>query len=248
MAENIKLKDYFGVNLAELLAEKITHIYPDFNSRNFITNVKNNYKPLELKARTSLIAESLQKNLPEYKKAIQILINIMGEPNPHETGMFKNYYWLMPVSDFIIKYGTEHEKESIKAIYELTQRCTGEYAIRPFITNNPEKLIKIMHKWSLDKSFHVRRLATEGLRPKLPWAPKLEVFIANYKPVFEILENLKEDKIKFVKKSVANNLNDYLKVNEPAANKLLKQWQKSSNPDTIWICKHATRNLRKLNK
>ncbi len=84
-------------------------------------------------------------------------------------------------------------------------------------------------------------MASEGPRPKLPWAPKLDTLVENPKPIFELLEWLKEDPVKFVQKSVANHLADYLKVNPDPAIQLLKQWNKSDHPHTKWIIKHAIR-------
>lgn len=101
-----------------------------------------------------------------------------------------------------------------------------------------------MKKWSKSKNFHLRRLASEGLRPKLPWSKKLEVFIDKPAPVFDILANLMEDDIKFVKKSVANNITDYLKVNREEAVEFIKKYQKSANKNTKWIIKHATRKIK----
>ncbi len=239
------LKDYFGVNLASRLADEIIHVYPEFPAKEFVKMVCKSYTPLELKDRVKLIAASLAIHLPgEYPKAIQILTQTFGEPNPKETGMFTHYHWLMPVGQFIEDNGLSHPELSLKAIYELTQRNTGEYAIRQFIMKYPELCIEYMTRWSVDKSFHVRRLSSEGLRPKLPWAPKLDLFIKDYKPVFNILNNLKEDQLKFVQKSVANNLNDYLKVNYDPTIKLLDKWSKSKNANTQWIVKHAKRNLK----
>ena len=94
------------------------------------------------------------------------------------------------------------------------------------------------------KNFHVRRLASEGSRPKLPWSTKLDVFIDNPEPVFKILENLMEDDVKFVQKSVANNLTDYLKVNKTAAVDFMNNFINSDNKNTQWIIKHATRKIK----
>ena len=96
-------------------------------------------------------------------------------------------------------------------------------------------------KWAKSKNFHLRRLASEGLRPKLPWAPKLDVWNDNPKPIFEILEILKEDEVKFVKKSVANHVRDWVKVNPKDATKVINRWSKSKNEHTQWILKHAQR-------
>lgn len=151
------------------------------------------------------------------------------------------FYWLMPAAKFVEKYGLDHYDVSIQAIGEITKRNTGEYAIRPFILQYPEQTLAVMKQWAKSNNFHLRRLATEGLRPKLPWAAKLELFIENPSPVFEILELLKEDPVHFVKKSVGNHITDYLKVNTAAANQLILHWQQSENEHTQWIIKHATR-------
>jgi 3-methyladenine DNA glycosylase AlkC len=244
MRQGIKLKEYFGENLAELLANKITKVHKKFPQKDFVEYVTQDYQKLELKDRVNLISKSLKIHLPNnYANAIDILLQIFGEPNPNETGMFSSYSWLLPVSAYIENYGLEDFDLSMQIIYELTQRCTGEFAVRPFIRKYPTSSLVYFSKWSLDNNFHVRRLASEALRPKLPWAKKLDLFIDNYQPVFNILENLKEDPIKFVQKSVANNLNDYLKVNFLPTMKLLADWGETDNVHTLWIIKHAKRNL-----
>jgi 3-methyladenine DNA glycosylase AlkC len=168
-------------------------------------------------------------------------MHILGPENPEETGMFKNFYWLMPVGKFVETYGLDHFSVSIKAIEEITKRNTGEYAIRPFAKKYPEKTLLICKKWAESKNFHLRRLASEGLRPKLPWAQKLDVWKDNPAPIFDILELLKEDNVKFVKKSVANHLRDWIKVNPVEAQKIVRRWSKSKNEHTQWILKHAQR-------
>jgi 3-methyladenine DNA glycosylase AlkC len=106
----------------------------------------------------------------------------------------------------------------------------------------------LMLQWSLDSNVHVRRLSSEGLRPRLPWAKKLEQFVSDPGPILPILENLKEDESLFVKKSVANNINDILKDNYDIGIRLLKRWSRSQNTNTRWIIKHALRNeLKKVN-
>jgi len=101
-----------------------------------------------------------------------------------------------------------------------------------------------MKAWVKSKNFHLRRLASEGLRPKLPWALKLDLFVDNPKPVFDILEILKTEQIKFVKKSIANNLTDYIKLNPKPTFELIKTWKKTGNEHTEWIINYATRKLK----
>ncbi len=245
MPENKSITHYFGDNLAELLAEKIKLVYKDFDSETYIKNIQKKCVNLNYTKRIELHAEELNQTLPNsYTKSIQILTQILGEENPNETGMFKEFYWIMPIGKFIEKYGLDNFDISIKAIEEITKRNTGEYAIRAFIRKYPEKTVNVMQQWSTSNNFHLRRLASEGLRPKLPWAKKLNLFIEDLKPVFQILENLMEDDVKFVKKSVANHLTDYLKVNKKEAVAFIKKYQNSKNTNTQWIIKYATRKIK----
>lgn len=237
-----KPTDYFGSDLAILLAQKITAVYPKFDGKRFIRQVQADYLDLSLTGRVELIADCLEDALPaSYPKAVKMLVAIMGPENPNETGMFKEYYWLMPVGKFIEKYGLDHYDTSIHAISELTRRNTGEYAIRPFIRRYPEQVLAQKAVWAKSDNFHLRRLASEGLRPKLPWSPKLDLFIANPKPVFSILSMMKTEPVKFVQKSIANNLTDYIKVNPDPTYKLLDTWKKSTNVNTQWMVWYATR-------
>ncbi len=235
------ITQYFGDNLAKLLAKKI-ELVKDFDSKTYIENIREKCLDLGYTKRIELHAEELFKLLPKsYPEAVSILLQILGEENPNETGMFKEFYWIMPIAKFVEKYGLDNFDISMKAIEEITKRNTGEYAIRPFIRKYPQRTVARMFGWSQSANFHLRRLASEGLRPKLPWATKLDTFIQDPKPVFQILDNLMEDEVKFVKKSVANNLRDYLKVNKEAALKFIEKYQSSENKNTQWIIKHATR-------
>ena len=235
----------FGESLALLLAEKISSVYKKFDAKGFVLSVKKEVEGKTYTQRVEAIADILKEYLPEnYTDALAILMQILGPENQEETGMFTNFYWLMPVGKFIEKYGLNNFSESIHAIEEVTKRNTGEYAIRPFIRKYPQKTIKIMQKWSKSKNFHLRRLASEGSRPKLPWSTKLDVFIDNPEPVFMILGNLMEDDVKFVQKSVANNITDYLKVNNSVAVEFIKKHQKSDNKNTQWIIKYAARKIK----
>lgn len=237
--------DYFGVNLALVLADKISSVHKDLDKKKFTTDVKQNCEEKSLTQRVEFIADCLKLQLPyDYEKAIAILTKIMGKENPNETGMFREFYWLMPVGKFIEKYGLEHYDISINAIQELTKRNTGEYAIRPYIRQYPTQTLKQIKLWAKSGNFHLRRLASEGLRPKLPWAAKLDLFIDNPKPVFQILDILKTEHIKFVKKSIANNLTDYIKVNPQPTFELIDKWKSIDNEHTQWIINYATRKLK----
>ncbi len=244
MADEKGITQYFGANLAELLSNKILEIYPDFNPHDYVRAIRLSCEPLGYTQRIELHADQLHHFLPnDYPKAIEILIGLLGEENPNETGMFTVFYWIMPIGKFVEKYGLQDFELSMYAIEEITKRNTGEYAIRPFIRQFPIETLQRIALWAKSDNFHLRRLACEGLRPKLPWATKLDTFIQNPQPVFDILEMLKEDQVMFVKKSVANHLTDWLKVNKEPAVELINTWRLSDNKDTQWIVKRATRKF-----
>ncbi|MFK8295566.1 MULTISPECIES: DNA alkylation repair protein [Capnocytophaga] len=244
MGTNYSITEKFGANLAELLAEKINRVYPDFNSKNFIKDTENKVIGQTYTQRIITIADLLKNYLSaDYKEALRVLLSILGEENPNQTGMFTHYYWILPIGKFVERYGINHFTLSMNAIEEITKRNTGEYAVRPFIRKYPEKSLEIIEKWAKSPNFHLRRLASEGLRPKLPWASKLDTFVENPAPVFQILELLKDDEIMFVKKSVANHLTDWLKVNKEAVLPLIHRWKTFENPHTQWIIKRATRKF-----
>lgn len=245
MEEKIKIWDLFWLNLVELLTEKILKVDKNFKKEIFYDFVRNDYKDKTLTGRTELIADWLKKSLgDDYKKNIWILVQIMWPENQKETWMFKEFYWLWPIWKYIEKYWLEDFEVSIKAIEELTKRNTWEFAIRPFLHKYPEKTLKIMKTWAFSDNFHLRRLASEWLRPKLPWAKKMDIFLENEAPVFEILDILKDDKIKFVMKSVWNNLADYLKLEKEKTLKFLDSWEKDATDSRKWIIKHAKRKLK----
>ena len=235
---------YFGTNLAEILSKKIQKVHKDFPSEEYIAAIDQKCGTLGYTQRIKLHAEILRDLLPiDFVESSEILVSILGAENPEETGMFTNYYWVMPIGKYVEVYGHDHFDQSMHAIEEITKRNTGEYAIRPFIRLYPDKTLSKMTAWAKSTNFHLRRLSSEGLRPKLPWATKLDTFIEQPERVFDILEILKEDEVMFVKKSVANHLIDWLKVNRQPTTNLLKEWRESGNRHTQWIVKRATRKI-----
>jgi len=238
-----KLKYWFDKDLAILLSGKIQKNYDSFDSQEFIQKISDGTSDLELKDRVEFITDKLKEKLPgDYKGAIHILTKMLGPENEKETGMFTEGYWIMPIAKYVEKYGLDNFETSINAIKEITKRNTGEYCIRPFIDKYPEKTLAVMRKWSKDKNVHVRRLSSEGLRPRLPWARKFDSFIENPQPILGILDNLKDDDSKFVQKSVGNNLNDILKDNYQTGINILKIWSTDATRNRKWIIRHALRN------
>lgn len=240
------LKLWFDDDLARFLAHKLIAVYSEFNASSFIENISSKIDTLELKDRVEVFADALYVELShDYSKGIEILLKILGPENEHETGMFKEFYWIMPIAKYVEKYGLEDLECSIYAMEEITKRNTSEYTIRPFLVRYPEKMINQMKEWSTSENKHIRRLASEGGRPRLPWAQKLDQFIDDPTPLLPILRNLKNDPSKYVQKSVANCLNDILKDNPDIAKDEIESWLPSTNKNCRWIIQHAIRSLRK---
>jgi len=241
-----QLKLWFDQELAKMLADKLLKVDKTFKQKKFIQDVTKQVDALELKDRVEVIADGLEECLTgTYTQKLKKLHKILGPENKEETGMFTNFYWIMPIAKFVEKYGLDHFEESMHAIEEITKRNTGEYTIRPFIEKYPKETIKKMKNWSKHQNKHVRRLASEGGRPRLPWARKLDRFILNPKPLIPILNSLKDDTSKYVQKSVANCLNDIVKDNPEIAKTILEKWNHKPTSERKWIIKHALRNLRK---
>ena len=149
MGTTFSITEKFGKELAELLAEKISMTFAQFPNEDFINDVDYSVIGKSYTQRIDTIADLLRKHLPEnYPKALSVLMQILGEPNPNETGMFTYYYWLMPVGKFVEKFGLQDLEISLKAIEEITKRNTGEYAVRPFIRKYPNELLSKMKEWA----------------------------------------------------------------------------------------------------
>lgn len=191
---------------------------------------------LELKARCRKISMSLGMYLPEdYKEALSILEKSV-------TGFYFAFFF----PDFVEVYGQDdiNWDLSISALERNTEYWSSEFAVRAFIIKDEERMMAQMRKWSKHKSEHVRRLASEGCRPQLPWGQAISKFKKDPTPVLPILEQLKTDTSTYVQKSVANNLNDISKTHPDLVISIAKDWY-GKNKSTNWIVKHGCRTLLK---
>lgn len=242
----LKFKDYYGVELAHDLARRIAAVYPGFDGAAFVGYVAARVDTLELKGRVAVLAAGLREYLPAaYSEALDILCGLLGPEHTPEQGMFTHGYHLMPVAYFVEVYGLDDFAASLAALNAITRRHTAEFAIRPFLVRYPEQTLGVLREWVHDSSPHVRRLVSEGTRPRLPWATRLTAFIADPSPVLALLEHLKADPSPYVQKSVANNLNDIQKDHPALVLATLTRWQTDASEATRWIIRHALRNLVK---
>ena len=207
-----KLKDYYDVPYLEELAAKISAVMSEFNEKIFFELTKSTVESLEFNQRQELIAKALYEAFTvDYKQVLIIFKKILGKELRGNSGAFTEGWWLWPFGKYVEMYGDEYFEESIDFSKELTKRFTSEYCMRPLIKKYPEKSLEILKGWSKDEHERVRRLSSECLRIRLPWAKKLFTALEYFDEYFEILSNLKDDKDKYIQKSVANNLNDLYK-------------------------------------
>jgi len=152
---------------------------------------------------------------------------------------------IMPVADYVAEAGLNDVKTSLKTLRQLTMRFSAEFAIRPFIVDAPDETLQTILNWTKDENFHVRRLASEGCRPRLPWGIRLKSLVDDPAPIMPILENLKDDPEEYVRRSVANNVNDIAKDHPDFVAKLATNWLKSPSSNRQRLVKHACRSLIK---
>lgn len=240
-----KLKDYYDIDCAKLWASKLSTVHKSFDSKGFISFLKKSLEDKEFLARQDVLVEAFQAYLgADYSKNIKTFSQLLGPKLEKSEGMFTEGWWLWPVGRYVEKNALQNASTSLDFIYELTQRFTGEFAIRPLIASDPKKTLKVMEKWSRDKSVHVRRLSSEGLRTRLPWAAKSFAALEDYSLFKKILTNLKDDPEKFVQKSVGNNINDLFKDHPDKAWEIIREWEEASpSKHTLWIIKHGKRSL-----
>ncbi|MCL2354855.1 MAG: DNA alkylation repair protein [Oscillospiraceae bacterium] len=237
--------------MAELLKNKLNHetvrefaliiksAHSSFQVEEFLKSVLDNgWENLELKARGRKITMNLGEYLPkDYVTAISIIDKVVAKCD---------FFFCIIFPDFVEVYGQDEENWdlSMKALELYTQYSTSEWAVRPFIMNHEKKMMAQMYKWSKHENEDVRRLASEGCRPLLPWSMVLTNFKKDPTPILPILEQLKADPSLYVRKSVANNLNDISKTHPDLVVKIAKDWY-GENEHTNWIVKHGCRTLLK---
>ncbi|WP_212004763.1 DNA alkylation repair protein [Chitinophaga sp. HK235] len=208
-----------------------------FNAAAFLKDVTEKLESRELNARLRHTSLMLGKHLPQnFSKATDILFR--AAPS------LKTGYTALVLPDFVALYGKAHFDRSMEALKYFTTLGSAEFAIREFLKEDFTRTLKVMHQWAKDDDHHVRRLASEGSRPRLPWSFKLDAIIKDPSLTRGILEALKADESQYVRKSVANHLNDISKDNSSYMLQLVKGWD-ADHPHTGWIIKHASRTLIK---
>lgn len=244
------LKDQlFNKNTLSLLSEGLSAANTRFNRRAFEKAVLSEFPHLELKQRIDHIVNVLADFLPnDFNAAQNILRNALPAPlDPTLTDNdFGQFIWVVP-GEYVARHGCRepHLATALDFLALSTQRFSAEYAIRHFLNAFPKQTLTFLTHCTEHEHYHVRRLASEGTRPLLPWAARVNLPL---KPVFRILDNLHHDPTRYVTRSVANALNDYSKIEPKSVIKKIAQWEKQKKQDSaehLWMKKHALRTLIK---
>lgn len=205
------LKDMFGL---EVVAEIASTLPVDQAA--FVADVRPGFEERGLMDRARHVASVMHEHLdPDPQRAVEQVNTAIGTT---PRGFFYN-----PHSFFIADYGLPAYEQSMAAMYRLTQVFSSEFCIRPFIVQHPQTMTRL-REWTSDPSEHVRRLVSEGTRPRLPWATQLPQFRADPEPVIDLLELLKDDPSDYVQRSVGNNLNDISKDHPQRALEVAAGW------------------------
>jgi len=258
------LKNVLGQETVACLAHNIKTVYSVFDSKGFTQTVVPQLEGLEFKARGYCIADAMKAFLPDnYTQAINILLASLTPVNDGTEDLGLAVMFYQPHGSFIERYGLDKQYNggknpfniSMQAQYEITQRFTAEFSIRPFLIQQQKKTLAVLQKWITDPNPHVRRLCSEGARPRLPWAQRIPAFVKDPSPILPILEALKNDPELYVRRSVANSLGDIAKDHPQLVFDICESWLEGSakqsanregaTKEVKWLIRHALRHPAK---
>ena len=246
-------KNLLNAGLVNDAALQLARHAAGFDHRRFVAQATQGLEALEMKARAMQIADALEATLPvRFADAADVLEAALA---PAETGDAMAQLsglqaglrgWILwPVGEFVARRGLAEPERALQALHAMTQRFTAEFAIRPFIVAHPALVFDTLARWASDPSHHVRRLVSEGSRPRLPWGLQLKTLIRDPSPTLPLLQALQDDPSEYVRRSVANHLNDIAK-DHPAR---VAQWLHEHLPDAPAerhaLLRHASRTLIK---
>jgi 3-methyladenine DNA glycosylase AlkC len=238
------LKDLYSPTFYDRLSSSFSKTIPSFNSKQFIDRIfDESFEEKELLERMRHTTTVLHSFLPEdFAETVPLLKEIIQALRDDQFP--DDRFEMIFLADYIERYGINHFEESVEALEFVTQFVSCEFAVRPFLLRYRHRMMEQMVRWSLHKSAQVRRLSSEGSRPRLPWAIALPHLKQDPTPILPILENLKTDPSESVRRSVANNLNDISKDHPDVVIEIAKRW-KGISRETDKIIKHGCRTLLK---
>jgi 3-methyladenine DNA glycosylase AlkC len=252
--KGVPLKDLLGLEAIDCLAHNILLAYSQFDAKSFRELALSGLEPLGIMERGQHLAKALRQNLPaKYSTAIEIILASLTAPLTRTEDNGLAIFFYLPHTSFVAMFGLDSAENggddpfetSMNAQYELTQRFSAEFSIRPFLIQQQQRTLDRLLHWTTDPNPHVRRLCSEGTRPRLPWGVRIPAFITNPESVFPILEALKCDESLYVRRSVANHLGDIAKDHPEKVFEICDRWLNIATPEVKWLIRHALRHPAK---
>lgn len=219
------LRDLIDRAVVDDLGRRIAAAAPSFDRRRFGRRAMRGLDALPLMARSAQIADALSEALPaDFAAACAIVVEAMGDPGPADPAGGSTELRHMPCLDFVARHGLSSPEAALPALAAMTRHFSAEFAIRPFIVHHRRLAWPAIEAWAADPDWRLRRLASEGTRPRLPWGTRLKALIDDPAPVIALLDGLHDDRIEIVRRSVANNLNDIAKDHPALAVATAARW------------------------
>jgi 3-methyladenine DNA glycosylase AlkC len=245
-------KNAINTEVIHNIAGHCQRVWADFPQQSFIAAASEGLDSLELKARIRHVASALAGALPaDFDKAASILEQTLapvgldtplGELKTSSLGLAGWATW--PLCEYVAEQGQQHPQRALACLCELTQRSTAEFAIRPFLRDQPALCYAQLQQWLNHPSSHVRRWVSEGSRPRLPWGLRLTALVQDPSPNLPLLNALVNDPSSYVRRSVANHLNDISKDHPDIAVQLASQWLREyPGEPTRQLVRHGLRGL-----
>ncbi|MFY9511832.1 MAG: DNA alkylation repair protein [Rubrivivax sp.] len=224
----------------EATATRLHAAWPAFDTQRFVQLAADGLDGLEMKARALQICSALESTLPtHFEQAATVLEHTLRGDDALEGWM------LWPVGEFVARRGLATPARGLQVLHALTQRFTAEFAIRPFLVEHPQLTLATLARWAHDGSEHVRRLVSEGSRPRLPWGLRLKALVDDPQPTLPLLLALQDDPSAYVRRSVANHLNDIAKDHPGLVAEWLETHLPGAAPERRRLLRHASRTLIK---
>lgn len=251
-------KNLINAGTVQRAGQHLQRVWPAFDRSGFEQRAAHGLDALEFKARAMQLANALQATLPadfgdaasvlEASLAPPIPLDAQGEPAglsdaQSELGLSGWVVWSM--GEFVARQGMVDVPRALRCLHALTQRFSAEFAIRPFIQQHPEISLSTISTWVDDPSAHVRRLVSEGSRPRLPWGLRLQALVADPSPTLPLLLALQDDASAYVRRSVANHLNDIAKDHPDLVAQWVREHLPAASPQRSALLRHASRSLVK---
>jgi len=246
------LKNQFNEHLIRGMSKHFQAHAASFDADGFYTMASSNLSALELKQRSEHIVKAMLVYLPsDFIQASEVILASLSPAKDgdifaatvDETGIAG--WAIMPMTHYVGLQGQHHVALAMTLLKELTKRFSAEFGVRFFLHDHAEETMRAVKIWAQDSNRHVRRLASEGIRPRLPWAAQIPQFIMDPSPVIEVLELLKDDKEAYVRRSVANNLNDIAKDHPDLVADIVEAWMQGASEERFKLLRHACRTLLK---